>query len=94
MRGRVGVAAAIRNFGSSEASLNGSSTRKSESSSSGGGGGVSGGGGPSNKDWTSLAASVMKEVDAVISSVTSEGGSVVACGWAISSLMLAWNFLF
>ena len=88
------MAVAIRNLGSSEASSNGSLARKSESSFSGGGDRVSGGGGPLNKDWTSLAASVRKEVDAVISSVTSEGGSVVAMGWVMSSSMSDWNFLF
>ena len=90
----MGVAVAMRNLGSSEASLKGSSARKSESSSSGGGDRVSGGGGPLNKDWTSPAASVMKEVDTVISSVTSKGGSVVAGGWVISSSMSEWNLLF
>ena len=93
MRGGAGVAAAMRNLGSSEASSNDSSASGSGSSSSGGGDGVSGGGGPSNRDWTSPAASVMKEVDAVISSVTSEGGSVMAGGWMVSSSTLPWNLL-
>ena len=74
------MAAAIRNLGSSEASSNGSSARESKSSFSGRGDRVSSGGGPSNRDWTSLAASVMKEVDAVISSVTSKGGSGAVAG--------------
>ena len=93
MRGRAGVAAAMRNLGSSEASLNDSLANGSGSSFSGGGDGVSGGGGPSNKDWISPAASVMKEVDAVISSVTSEGGSVMAGGRTMSSSTFPWNLL-
>ena len=87
------MAAAMRNLGSSEVSSKGSSVRESKSS-SGRGDGVSGGSGSSNKDWTSPAASVMKEVDAVISSVISEIGSGAGSGWKMSSSTSEWNLLF
>ena len=85
---------AIRNLGSSEVSLKGSLLRESKSFSLGGGDGVSSRGGPSNKDWTSPAASVMKEVDTVISSVISEGGSGPGAGLKTSSSMSWWNLQF
>ena len=88
------MAAAIRNLGSSKTSSKGFfSERGSRESLSGRGKGVSGGGGPSNKKWTRLAASVMKDVDVVISLMVSEGipgGS----GLKISSLMSSWYLLF
>jgi hypothetical protein len=72
----------------------GSSVRKSKSFSSGEDNKVNSGGGPSNKDWTSPVTSVMKEVDAMISLVTFEGGPGLGTILKTSSSMSSWNLLF
>ena len=81
----------MRNLGSVEASLKGSSIRESKFSSSGGGDGVSSRGGSSNKDWMSPTISVIKEVDAVISSVISKTGSGADSGVGSG---IGWKMLF